>query len=238
MPAVATARPIDEVIPLEPARGYDALEVVRAVVDEGSLLEIKRLFARELITGFARIDGRAPELSVLVVDGDGTRLMGAAHLAGLTAADTNRQLRGGGGVDGAIHRAAGADRLHAACRAIGVCAPGYAVVTDGFDLPARFIIHTVGPVWRGGMQQEARLLASAHRRCLELAIELQCRSIAFPAISTGVYGYPKDLAADCSLKTVRDFLLDLGKPFEARKNFEAAMKKADKKFGDAPKKEK
>jgi len=115
----------------------------------------------------------------------------------------NAQLRGGGGVDGAIHRAAGAAALHAACRSIGGCPPGRAVVTDGFDLPARFIIHTVGPVWRGGADGEAETLASCYRRALAVADEVGARSVAFPAISTGVYGYPPDEAASVAVSTVR-----------------------------------
>jgi O-acetyl-ADP-ribose deacetylase (regulator of RNase III) len=115
----------------------------------------------------------------------------------------NSQLRGGGGVDGAIHRAAGADRLHAACRAIGECPPGRAVVTDGFDLPARFIIHTVGPVWLGGDAGEHETLASCYRSSLAVAEEVGARSVAFPAISTGVYGYPPDLAAEVAVAAVR-----------------------------------
>jgi O-acetyl-ADP-ribose deacetylase len=114
----------------------------------------------------------------------------------------NRYLRGGGGVDGAIHRAAGADRLQAACRAIGECPPGQAVVTDGFDLPARFIIHTVGPVWRGGREDEAVILASCYRNALAVADDIGARSVAFPAISTGVYGYPPEEAAAVAVTTV------------------------------------
>ncbi len=114
----------------------------------------------------------------------------------------NRGLRGGGGVDGAIHRAAGAERLHAACRAIGECPPGHAVVTDGFALPARFIIHTVGPVWHGGDRGEPETLASCYRSVLARADEIGARSVAFPAISTGVYGYPPDEAAAVAVATV------------------------------------
>ncbi len=115
----------------------------------------------------------------------------------------NRQLRGGGGVDGAIHRAAGAERLQAACRAIGECAPGDAVVTDGFDLPARFIIHTVGPVWRGGTAGEPETLASCYRNSLVVADSVGAHSVAFPAISTGVYGYPLGQAAETAVATAR-----------------------------------
>jgi O-acetyl-ADP-ribose deacetylase (regulator of RNase III) len=114
----------------------------------------------------------------------------------------NRQLRGGGGVDGAIHRAAGADRLHAACRAIGECPPGQAVVTEGFALAARFIIHTVGPVWRGGSEGEPDTLAACYRTSLAVADEVGARSVAFPAISTGVYGYPQEEAAAIAVTTV------------------------------------
>jgi O-acetyl-ADP-ribose deacetylase (regulator of RNase III) len=114
----------------------------------------------------------------------------------------NAQLAGGGGVDGAIHRAAGATRLQAACRAIGGCPPGQAVVTDAFDLPARFIIHTVGPVWRGGAAGEPETLASCYVAALAVADEIGAQSVAFPAISTGVYGYPPDLAAALAVATV------------------------------------
>jgi O-acetyl-ADP-ribose deacetylase (regulator of RNase III) len=115
----------------------------------------------------------------------------------------NRQLRGGGGVDGAIHRAAGAERLQAACRAVGECPPGRAVVTDGFDLPARFIIHTVGPVWRGGASGEPETLAACYRNSLAVDDEVGASSVAFPAISTGVYGYPAAEAAAIAVSTVR-----------------------------------
>jgi O-acetyl-ADP-ribose deacetylase len=115
----------------------------------------------------------------------------------------NVQLRGGGGVDGAIHRAAGAADLRAACHAIGGCPPGEAVVTDGFALSARFIIHTVGPVWRGGDGGEPEILASCYRSTLAKADEIGARSLAFPAISTGVYGYPPDEAASVAVATVR-----------------------------------
>ena len=114
----------------------------------------------------------------------------------------NRRLLGGGGVDGAIHRAAGAEQLQAACRAIGECPPGQAVVTDGFDLPARFIIHTVGPVWHGGTEGEPEILAACYRNALSAADDVSARSVAFPAISTGVYGYPSGRAAEVAVTTI------------------------------------
>jgi len=114
----------------------------------------------------------------------------------------NTALAGGGGVDGAIHRAAGEAELHAACRALGGCDTGDAKATPGFRLRARWIIHTAGPVWRGGDYSEDELLASCYRRSLEVADELGARSIAFPAISTGIYGFPRDRAARIVVQTI------------------------------------
>ncbi len=120
----------------------------------------------------------------------------------------NSQLAGGGGVDGALHRAAGPVLMEQTdARYPEGCPTGSAVATDAGQLKARYVFHAVGPVWRGGGAGEATLLASAYRRCLELAVEHVCASIAFPAISTGVYGYPKDLAAEVSLGTAHEFLV-------------------------------
>lgn len=135
-----------------------------------------------------------------VVQGDITR---AQVDAIVNAANTT--LMGGGGVDGAIHRAAGPG-LYLACRKFNGCPTGEARITSGFNLPARYIIHTPGPIWHGGDVNERQLLANSYRNSLRLAEEHGCRSVAFPSISTGVYAFPLDLAAPIALTTIRDFL--------------------------------
>lgn len=117
----------------------------------------------------------------------------------------NNELLPGGGVCGAIHRAAG-PALAEACRQVGHCATGHAVLTSGGNLKAKFVIHAVGPVWEGGNNKEPQLLAGAYRNSLRLAATHELKSIAFPNISTGIYGYPKEEAAQVAVRTVKDFL--------------------------------
>lgn len=117
----------------------------------------------------------------------------------------NRTLLGGGGVDGAIHRAAG-PQLLAACKTLGGCQTGKAKITQGYNLPAKYVIHTVGPVWHGGNHGEPEALASCYRESLKLAVKYKLKTIAFPAISCGVYGYPLAQAVSIAVQTAREFL--------------------------------
>lgn len=142
------------------------------------------------------------ENNIKIVQGDITKLEVDAIVNA-----ANSSLMGGGGVDGAIHRAGGPEIL-AECRKIGGCPTGEAVITTAGNLPAKFVIHTVGPVWNGGQTSEEKLLENAYRNSLELAIKNNVKSIAFPNISTGIYGYPKDQAAKIAVQTTRDFLIE------------------------------
>lgn len=135
-----------------------------------------------------------------IVQGDITRLPVDAIVNA-----ANRTLLGGGGVDGAVHRAAGT-RMLAECVTLGGCETGRAKITGGYNLPARFVIHTVGPVWYGGKQNEEALLADCYYNSLHLAAEHHLRSIAFPAISTGAYRFPFELAMSIAFKTTRSFI--------------------------------
>jgi O-acetyl-ADP-ribose deacetylase (regulator of RNase III) len=136
---------------------------------------------------------------ITVMQGDITKLKVDAIVNA-----ANSRLLGGGGVDGAIHRAAGPELLEA-CRALGGCATGEAKITPGYKLPAKWVIHAVGPVWHGGQRQESELLASCYRTSFELALQHGVRRIAFPGISTGAYGYPKRQAAQIATRVMREY---------------------------------
>lgn len=142
----------------------------------------------------------SPDERIAVIEGDITRIKADAIVNA-----ANETLLGGGGVDGAIHRAAGPELLRE-CETLGGCETGQAKITRGYRLPARYVIHTVGPVWRGGGHGEAEALASCYRSSLALAVQHGLRTVAFPAISCGIYAYPVEQAARIAVREVRNFL--------------------------------
>jgi O-acetyl-ADP-ribose deacetylase (regulator of RNase III) len=158
---------------------------------EGSTPSARTIHYRRLVTGAERIEVTQGDITTATVDA----IVNAA----------NSSLLGGGGVDGAIHRAGGPAILEE-CRRLGGCDTGDAKATTAGELPARWVVHTVGPVWQGGARDEDELLESAHRRSLEVAAELGARTVAFPAISTGVYRFPVERAARIALRTTADYL--------------------------------
>lgn len=143
-------------------------------------------------------------MKLKVIQGDITVFKGDAIVNA-----ANKTLLGGGGVDGAIHRAGGPEILEeckAIIKEIGECATGKAVITSAGKMPAKYVIHTVGPIWQGGKNNETKKLSDCYRNSLQLAVENNCKSVAFPNISTGVYGFPKKEAAEIAVQTVHDFL--------------------------------